>query len=90
MYRVYKYPVKMTNYFEVEMPKDAEILKVDVQHGQPFMWALVDPENEEMERIRFRRAGTGNDIKEDDIIYRGTFFVDGGKFVYHLFEIYDD
>lgn len=39
--QIWKYPVHLTGEFGAHMPQDAEILTVQVQHGQPQMWALV-------------------------------------------------
>ena len=64
------------------MPKDAEILCVQIQGGFPRLWVKVDTEKDEIFRA-FRFYGTGSDIFRDEI-YIGTVQLDG--FVWHLFE----
>ncbi len=68
------------------MPIDAEILTVQIQYGAPFIWAKVNPENGKEKRT-FRIAGTGHGLEENNLIYIGTFQLEGGKFMGHLFEI---
>ena len=85
MKRVYKYSVPMKDKFYIEMPKGAEILCVQVQHERPHIWALVDP-SEEIQRFIFRLAGTGGDIDDKLVLkYIGTFQMDDGIFIGHLF-----
>ncbi|HOH62242.1 MAG TPA: hypothetical protein PK698_07230 [Bacilli bacterium] len=50
----------------ITMPKNAEILSVQVQQGGPVMWAIVNPEEEKVER-HFEMFGTGHQIPEDGI-----------------------
>lgn len=38
---IWKFPVRPDS--AIELPKGATILSVHVQHGQPCLWALVDP-----------------------------------------------
>ncbi|MBQ8969210.1 MAG: hypothetical protein IJ064_05720 [Bacteroidaceae bacterium] len=70
------------------MPKGAKILTVQIQSGQPCIWAAVNPSSFENETRRFRIAGTGHPV-EDAIIenYIGTFQMCDGKLVFHVFEI---
>lgn len=84
--RVYKYGVVLNNYFELELPKDAKILTVQMQHEKPYIWALVNPA-EESEKRFFRVAKTGHPIDESNLQYIGSFQMNGGMLVFHLFEI---
>lgn len=83
---IYKYEIELQDDFEIQMPgKKAEVLDVQVQHGTPFIWALVNP-GATKETYRFRLRGTGHDATS--IIgwyYIGTFQIDGGDLVFHLF-----
>ena len=84
---IWKYPVPVTDLFEVEMPIGAEVITVQMQGGAPYMWALVDS-NRELETRFFRVAGTGNPLPDtmDLFGYLGTFQMLGGQLVWHLFE----
>lgn len=75
--------------YDLHIPENAEFLFVREQHRVPTMWFLVDSEARQEER-RFIIAGTGEKI--DDRIfpwhrYLGSFFLDGGNFVGHVFEV---
>ena len=69
------------------MPRSARILDVQVQHGEVCIWALVDPD-EGNETRHFSVFGTGHEIHDSDhaYIYIGTFQLEGGALVFHLFE----
>ena len=80
---VYKYTFHggISNVFD--MPKGAEVLTVQEQHGNICMWARVDPKRE-TERRLFRIVGTGDDRADGE--YVGTVQMCGGDFVFHIFE----
>ena len=88
MLKVYKYPVPIKDYFSLELPKGAKILTVQTQRGEPQIWALVNPGNP-TETRNFRFAGTGHPITESEkeLNYIGTFQLQGGGFIGHIFEI---
>lgn len=89
MKKVYKYNITdMNDYFDLNLPKGAKILTVQVQRNSICIWALVDINNEQ-EKRRFRLAGTGHPIEEstDRLIYIGSFQMMQGTLVFHLFEI---
>lgn len=67
-----------------DIPSDSKILCVQVQHGVPCIWVLVDP-NVSKERKKIMIYGTGHPITEDGQ-YIGTFQVLGGSLVFHVFE----
>lgn len=87
MLAVYKYPVPVNDTFIIDMPEDGKLLTVDMQHGQPQLWALVDSSRKKVPR-HFRLAGTGHPIDDrEPLEYVNTFQVDGGSLIFHLFEI---
>jgi hypothetical protein len=71
----------------IEMPKDAEILSVQMQNDIPCVWALVNPENKVKEKV-IEIFGTGHEMYCDGISRKfiGTFQMHGGLLVFHLFE----
>lgn len=83
---VWKYDVSITDYFVVVMPVDSEILHFGLQDGLPMLWVLVDPSKDLMRR-KFRLAGTGHDIIEDELTYIGTVKMINDTTIFHLFEI---
>lgn len=86
MQRVFKYGVECADTFTIELPKNASILSLQIQNYMPYIWVLVNEEMP-METRRFRLVGTGHDIKERIIEFIGTFQMQDGKLVFHLFEI---
>jgi hypothetical protein len=83
---IYKYPVPVTASFTLDMPRGAEVLTVQVQHGEPVLWALVDVAAS-LERREFAVHGTGHEMPEGERRYVGTFQLEGGHFIGHLFEV---
>ena len=83
---VYKYDVSIEDHFELELPLDARILSVQMQRGTLKLWALVDP-TMPLETRKFRTAGTGHPIDEVMGEHISTFQVDGGNFIFHVFEV---
>lgn len=85
MQTIWKFPVPMQDLFSLEMPANARILCIQIQHGSPQLWAAVT-NNGNMETRTFRLAGTGHEIPIG-LIYIGTFQLNEVTFVGHLFEI---
>ena len=70
---------------EIAMPKSAKVLSVQTQNCEPHIWALVDPNEETKERV-FYVFGTGFPCPRPASEYVGTFQLNDGDFVLHLFE----
>lgn len=83
---VWKFPVHLADSFEVEMPHGSKFLHLDVQRDNPAMWFLVNPHSPPVSRV-FHLVGTG-DASEglDQCTHLGSFLLDNGTFVFHLFE----
>lgn len=87
MKRIYKYPLDMQGAAQIiNMHAGAELLAVQVQRDVPCIWALVNPDNQMMQR-EFLIVGTGHDLPERYGGHVGTFQLDGGNFVFHVFEL---
>ncbi len=84
MARIWKYPLPIADYFELEMPRGAHYLSVQVQHEQPMLWALVD-EHEPKQKHPFSIHGTGHQVDDAPDQYVGTFQTMRGEFIWHLF-----
>ena len=85
---VWKFVLPPPNDFvTLEMPIDAEPLCVQVQAGQPCLWARVHPKAD-TELRSFRWAGTGHHMDDENVgRYVGSWQEAGGALVWHLFEI---
>lgn len=86
---IYKYKVPPVSHSVVKLPIGAKLLHVRVQHNALYLWALVEPDQKEMESKIFRVVGTGQPIEEPPELlhYWGTFFIDNGSITYHVFEM---
>ncbi len=82
MKRIYKYKFGS----RVVLPIGAQVLTVQIQDGEPHLWALVDPFNQDETR-NFAVFGTGWDLKGDSEKgkYIATFQQD--SLVWHVFEL---
>jgi hypothetical protein len=86
---VWKYALPITaEPIPVHMPRPSELLTVQVQHNNPVLWALVDPEATVEEVRFFFWIGTGHAHKwSDKAKYVGTVQEAAGYLVWHLFEL---
>jgi len=87
---IFKYKIECPaeDTFSIEIPETARILTVQTQNEQPYIWALVSRKKENKKVYRtFRIAGTGHIINEKISEYIGTFQLENGGLVFHLFEI---
>lgn len=87
---IYKYPIPgraiIEESFSLDLPQGAQVLDVQVQRGSPCIWAMVNPWNETVPR-RFLLNGTGFPLDSPgELAYVGTFQMEDGTLVYHLFE----
>lgn len=88
MNTIYKYPIEVTDTQVVRMPKNAEILSIQVQNETVCLWAKVDSNEKVMEERSISVYGTGHPMvhiggKE---IFLGTIQLAAGKLVFHVFE----
>lgn len=98
MKTIYKYALMTTDEQVIKVPylkneegelvefKD-QVLKVDIQHGQLFMWCLVDDSMEFKGERNVYIYGTGHPLNEKLLKenYLGTYQLIGGDFVGHVF-----
>lgn len=86
MKRVYKYPVEIADVQTILLPIGAQILSVQEQNGNAYLWAIVNPDTDSEPR-RFRLYETGHNIETENLLkFVGTFQLLGGRLVFHLFE----
>lgn len=66
MITIYKYAFPLCNPNSValvELPKDAEIIRLDVENGHPFLWAIVNTNKPKVTR-KFYLHKTGSNMDE--------------------------
>lgn len=84
MNTIWKFPLVITDQNEIEMPKGAELLTVQLQHGEPQLWASVDPSAPKVRR-RIMVHGTGHQVDVFNV-YLATFQIAGGDLIFHVFD----
>jgi hypothetical protein len=94
MLTIWKFDAPITDEFSIEMPAGATVLTVQMQAGEPKLWALVNPTNHR-KQYQFRWFGTGHHL-EPSMAYAafiGTVQITltgGGTLVFHLFDVSND
>jgi hypothetical protein len=76
----------MLDLFSISLPRGSEILSLQVQRGIPNIWVLLD-NGMESEKRTFCLYGTGHPVNHIDGKYIGTFQVEYGALMFHLFEV---
>ena len=85
MKTIFKWPLT-SGSTDLHMPVGAQVLTVQMQGSQPQLWAKVDPAQPKEWRT-FDALGTGHMMSDDPrIMYVGTFQMDDGELVWHVFE----
>lgn len=83
---IYKYPINLVPSQIIDMPEGARILSVQTQFAdRPCIWAFVDICNKLVGRV-FYVIATGQSFDSKNMLYIGTFQLDGGALVFHLYE----
>jgi hypothetical protein len=88
---IWKYVMKSRDLI-VEMPKGAQILSCQMQDNLPSIWIMARDERvpkEPKETRRFISIETGNEtgIPVKKLSFIDTIQFDGGRLVYHVFEV---
>lgn len=85
---IWKCKLDITDQQQIRLPADAQILCVQMQRGQPCLWAMVNTDESEFAARHIRIIGTGNPIDKQmtNEIYIGTFQQFAGALVWHVFE----
>ena len=83
---IWKFALETTDEQIINVPVGAEFLSVQVQHGQPCIWAQVNPKENVIVRAKVVIVGTGNPADHTDgMMFLGTYQLHDGNFVGHVF-----
>jgi hypothetical protein len=86
MKTIHKFSISIVDEQTVQMPVGALILSIQVQRGQPCVWAMVDTDQSTHAR-KFYLVGTGHPCEHvNGCKYVGTFQTQEGGLVFHLFD----
>ncbi len=87
MKAIWKFLLSRAGDQEIELPRGAELLTVQVQRGVICLWAVVDPNTTERDLRTFYIVGTGHPMPENPMVeYVGTIQELEGALVWHVFE----
>lgn len=73
--KIFKYPLPVQEKYEIGLPKDAQIIRVEDVDGLFFLWAIVndDPEAEKETRyLEFYKTGQPIETPIDHLQHIGT------------------
>ncbi len=83
--RIFQYTLETKYEQTIILPKGADILTIQTQFNNPQLWALVDQNETEKEKRYIEIYENGEGICYDRK-YLGTYQLDDGNFVFHVFE----
>lgn len=85
---IFKYPWQEGVIRQLELPKGAKLLTIQVQRGHPMMWFEQEDESVDLEQRTFIMRVTGTAYnKPTNEVYVATIQLDEGAFVGHIFEL---
>ena len=85
MKTIHKYELNdLTDSMHIETHHVDQWLSVDVQRGQPVVWAVVDTAKLKQVRTIYIR-GTGHPMTGEEGHFLGTLLLEGGSLVFHVF-----
>lgn len=88
MKTIWKFPLVIKDEQTITIPGGAKILTVQLQKGDLYIWAIVDPNEPLRDRTIYVR-GTGHPLNfsiNKAIRYVGTFQLSAGDLVFHVFQ----
>jgi len=84
--RIYKYPIPVSDEQIIRLPFGYRIISVQVQGLIPTIWAIVDDEQPMMVDVKVKTFVTGQELPDHHFLnYHGTYQLQGGNLVYHVF-----
>ena len=86
MKTVFKFSLPVVDHALVQMPRGAQILTVDQQYNQAYIWALVD-NAEPYVNHKFTVHGTGHPANDvEGLAFVGSLILMEGAFVGHVWD----
>ncbi|MFX0202612.1 MAG: hypothetical protein ACFFCW_41440 [Candidatus Hodarchaeota archaeon] len=82
---IWKFPLKMDDSQTIDMPVDAYVLSIQTQHNIPCLWVMCSSDAPKRTRT-FETFGTGHPMPIASREYVGTYQVNNGNHVFHVFE----
>ena len=86
---IFKYPLMQVPEEQISLPVGAEILTVQTQGEQPCIWAMIDLNEIRYKNVTIETFGTGHKMDDAERRYIGTYQINNGDYVFHVFERLD-
>jgi hypothetical protein len=83
--KIFKFSFSIEDEFKISISEGSEVLTIQIQGGVPRMWVIVDTDAPSVYRY-FCMRRTGHAFKGNEGKYIGTFQLDNGTLVFHVFE----
>lgn len=90
---IWKYVLERRRVQTIRMPKGAQILSLQTQATKPCLWAAFEHEDqdylnfkEETRTIVTLGTNDGANVSLSSLTFLGTYQIDNGNEVYHVFE----
>lgn len=84
--QIWKFPLQIIDYQEIDIPYPATILSVAEQHGNIVLYALVKPGETLTHRCEVWIIGTGHDVPlAPSANFVGTVKLLNGALMFHVF-----
>jgi hypothetical protein len=84
MKTIWKLVLETTDTQTVFIPRNSELLCVQLQYDIPCLWYRCDP-NEELVSVTINTYGTGHPIEKATDKYIDTYQLSNGTLVFHVF-----
>jgi len=85
MISVWKFNLQAIDKQEIQIPVGAELLTVQLQNGEPCLWARVDTD-QLVETRQIEIHGTGHELPDTTRKYIGTYQMANDTLIFHVFE----
>lgn len=75
MKAIYKYPIPTKEKYEIELPLDAQIIRVEDVDGLFYLWAIVETDEDhpkETRYLEFYKTGQPIETPISELIFLGT------------------
>ena len=66
---VYKYLIPFQEGFELTLPKGSQIVRIDNDQGNPYLWALVPIDEKETVTFKFQSSKTGGILSHNKALH---------------------
>jgi hypothetical protein len=86
--KIYKYILTEVKTQLVKMPLKSEIIDIQIQDGNIVMWAIIDPQTEDIE-VKINMYGTGEEICDSNLKEQYLATVKSYGYVWHFFMAYE-